>query len=231
MALECREIVDSLKETPKVDKCHECEDLQRQFAENPGRKSMNRTGLVIAAITGLTVSVPEKCNCYSIIFFSGGSALGLSAICLPFVTPALRRVCLPYVPATTTQIANIQTALKRHGHKNGSKRLVDIGSGDGRIVHTVAQNGYIAHGIELNPWLVLFSKVKSLQLGLRGKATFSRQDLWKANLGQYDNVVIFGVEQMVFILKANSYYYKHQRFFEFFFCFRWLNWKPSWERK
>lgn len=71
------------------------------------------------------------------------------------------------------------------------------GSGDGRIVHLAAQNGYSAHGIELNPWLVMYSKFKSLTMGLSSNATFSRQDLWKTNFGQYDNVVIFGVEQMV----------------------------------
>ena len=31
----------------------------------------------------------------------------------------------------------------------------------------------------------------------RGSATFARQDLWKSDLSKYDNVVIFGVEQMV----------------------------------
>ena len=55
--------------------------------------------------------------------------IALSAICLPFVTPALRRVCLPYVPATTTQLENIQSALKYHGSKPGTKsKLVDIGN-------------------------------------------------------------------------------------------------------
>ena len=88
--------------------------------------------------------------------------------------------------------------MKYHGIPKS--KLVDIGSGDGRIVHLAAQNGYKAHGIELNPWLVLYSKYKSLTMGLSRMATFSRQDLWKTNFEQYDNVVIFGVEQMVCIL-------------------------------
>ena len=104
-----------------------------------------------------------------------------------------------YIPATTTQLNNIQSALKYHGIPKS--KLVDIGSGDGRIVHLAAQNGYKAHGIELNPWLVLYSKYKSLTMGLSRMATFSRQDLWKTNFEQYDNVVIFGVEQMVCILE------------------------------
>ena len=128
--------------------------------------------------------------------FLGGSAIAISAICLPFVTPALRRYCLPYVPATTKQLQNVQTALILYGHQRGS-RLVDIGSGDGRIVHLAAQQGYLSHGIELNPWLVLYSKYRSIRLGLRRYATFSKQDLWKSHFGGYPNVVIFGVEQMV----------------------------------
>ena len=136
--------------------------------------------------------------CYDVWLFSflGGSGIALSTICIPFVTPALRRICLPFVPATPIQLKNVQNALKQFGHKSGSK-LVDIGSGDGRIVHLAAREGYKSHGIELNPWLILYSKYKSIRLGLRSSATFSRQDLWKSNLGCYDNIVIFGVEQMV----------------------------------
>ena len=36
-----------------------------------------------------------------------------------------------------------------------------------------------------------------MRAGLRGQATFARQDLWKSNMSKYDNVVIFGVEQMM----------------------------------
>ena len=71
------------------------------------------------------------------------------------------------------------------------------GSGDGRIVHFAAQNGFQSHGIELNPWLVIYSKIKSWRLGLKSSATFARADLWKHDFAQYDQVVIFGVEQMV----------------------------------
>lgn len=59
----------------------------------------------------------------------GGVALGLTVVCAPFISPALRKFCLPFIPATKTQIENILTALK--GCKG---RLLDIGSGDGRIV-------------------------------------------------------------------------------------------------
>lgn len=63
--------------------------------------------------------------------FIGGAAIGLSLICAPFVAPAFRKYCLPYVPATNNQINNILTLLRK---TKTSERLLDIGSGDGRIV-------------------------------------------------------------------------------------------------
>lgn len=59
----------------------------------------------------------------------GGSLVALYALAAPFVTPALRKVCLPFVPATPAQVDNVLRVLKAR-----SGTLVDIGSGDGRIV-------------------------------------------------------------------------------------------------
>ncbi|XP_066994258.1 ATP synthase subunit C lysine N-methyltransferase [Anabrus simplex] len=127
-----------------------------------------------------------------LVSLTGGAAVALSVVCLPFVSPALRRVCLPYVPATGTQVSNVLMALSgRQG------RLVDLGSGDGRIVLSAAQAGFSADGIELNPWLVGYSRLQAYRLGLRSKANFYRQDLWKTNLAPYHNVVIFGVQEMM----------------------------------
>ena len=60
---------------------------------------------------------------------TGTIVVGLFAGALPFLTPALRRICLPYVPATSIQIQNILQMCKGR-----SGRLVDLGSGDGRVV-------------------------------------------------------------------------------------------------
>ena len=60
---------------------------------------------------------------------SGAVVVGSVAALVPFVAPALRKTCLPYLPATPTQINNVMQALKG---KAGT--VLDIGSGDGRIV-------------------------------------------------------------------------------------------------
>lgn len=66
----------------------------------------------------------------------GGSLVALYAVAGPFVAPALRKVCLPFVPATSAQVDNVFRVLR--SRSGGS--LVDIGSGDGRIVSKVTES-------------------------------------------------------------------------------------------
>lgn len=129
-----------------------------------------------------------------LIGLTGGVAVAATIVCYPFVAPAFRQYCLPYVPATTTQVDNILTALRS---RTTAGRLLDIGSGDGRIVVAAARRGFRADGVELNPWLVQYSRVSALASGVSARTGFYRRDLWTYDLSQYRNIVVFGVEQMV----------------------------------
>ncbi|CAM5091689.1 ATP synthase subunit C lysine N-methyltransferase isoform X1 [Lepidochelys kempii] len=141
----------------------------------------------------------------------GGTLVVLYAVVTPFITPALRKICLPFVPATSTQIENV---LKMLQYRSGS--LVDIGSGDGRIVSyktlaplnsctsnsvikviAAAKEGFKAVGYELNPWLVWYSRYRAWREGMHHNAKFYISDLWKVSFSQYTNVVVFGVPQMM----------------------------------
>ncbi|CAH2093851.1 unnamed protein product [Euphydryas editha] len=127
-----------------------------------------------------------------LIYTTGGLALGVSVICIPFVSPAFRKICLPYVPATNNQLLGVTTALKGR-----TGRLLDVGSGDGRIVITAAKLGFKADGVELNPILVYYSRLSALFNNQYGRTRFYRRNLWKFDLLPYNNIVIFGVEQMM----------------------------------
>ncbi|NWY66424.1 F173B methyltransferase, partial [Erithacus rubecula] len=122
----------------------------------------------------------------------GGTLVALYAVATPFVTPALRKVCLPFVPATAAQIQNV---LKMLENRSGS--LVDIGSGDGRIVIAAAKKGFQAVGYELNPWLVWYSRYCAWRDGVHQNTKFYISDLWKVSFSHYRNVVVFGVPQMM----------------------------------
>jgi len=151
--------------------------LLASTSNNEKKNSFKTTGLVICGLIG-------------------GSGIALTIIAAPFVLPALRKVCLPYVPATTEQVSNVLQALK--GKKAAS--LIDLGSGDGRLVISsaiAAPNLTKCVGVELNPWLVLWSRYSAWRQGVRRRTQFYSQDLWKTNLKQHDVVLIFGVEEMM----------------------------------
>lgn len=150
----------------------ELEVLRESGTNNSGK--LSTTGKILACVTG-------------------GVAVGVSIICIPFtVLPALRKVCLPFVPATTEQLLAVSKALAGR-----SGKLLDVGSGDGRIVFTAAKLGFQADGVELNPWLVYYSRIVALLKPEYRGSKFFRSDLWKFDLKPYNNIVIFGVEQMM----------------------------------
>jgi len=95
-------------------------DLAAEFtASSVTRSKLTKTGKILLGIAGT-------------------SFIGMCAVTVPFILPAARRVCLPYVPATDTQVHNVMSLLK--ACKTG--RLVDLGSGDGRIVIEAAKRGF-----------------------------------------------------------------------------------------
>lgn len=51
--------------------------------------------------------------------------------------------------------------------------------------------------MELNYWLVLYSRLNSFRSGTFRNTQFFRKDLWKFPLTKYNYCVIFGVEEMM----------------------------------
>lgn len=64
-------------------------------------------------------------------------------------------------------------------------------------ITAAAKHGCIAHGVELNTWLVQYSRLSALCHGVSKRIRFHQRDLWKFNVSPYQYIVIFGVEQMV----------------------------------
>ncbi|KAH6938912.1 hypothetical protein HPB50_014837 [Hyalomma asiaticum] len=126
------------------------------------------------------------------IAVTGCSAVGILAVAVPFLSPALRKICLPYLPATDAQVRNVSSLLRR---RRRCSAVVDLGSGDGRIVLEASRLGFaVCVGVELNPWLVAYSRLRALGTT---SARFVRADLWDLTLTPFDVVVVFGVQQMM----------------------------------
>ena len=71
------------------------------------------------------------------------------------------------------------------GHK-----FADLGSGDGRVVIKFAQAGFESIGLEINPLLIWWSRIKIKTQGLKNTQII-QANFWKQNLNQYDVIYIF----------------------------------------
>jgi hypothetical protein len=69
--------------------------------------------------------------------------------------------------------------------------LIDLGSGDGRIVIAAAKRGVRAHGIEYNPDMVALSERYAAKEGVSDKATFEEADIFESDLSQATVITMF----------------------------------------
>lgn len=70
-------------------------------------------------------------------------------------------------------------------------RLVDLGSGDGRLVITAAKRGIPARGIEFNPDMVALSKRAAAAEGVGDRARFEQADIFKSDFSEATVVTLF----------------------------------------
>lgn len=90
----------------------------------------------------------------------------------------------PYVP---TKRHNLKKAFRELYPLSSDDLLVDIGSGDGIVLREAARCGARAIGYELNPILVLISRIVSRQL--RHLVTIRLADFWLTRLPDDTTIV------------------------------------------
>ena len=69
--------------------------------------------------------------------------------------------------------------------------VIDLGSGDGRMVIAAAKRGARAHGVEYNPDMVALSKKAAAEAGVSDRATFAEGDMFEADISQATVMALF----------------------------------------
>ena len=93
----------------------------------------------------------------------------------------------PYVP---TPPDVVERMLDMANLKPG-EFLIDLGSGDGRIVVTAAQRGARAYGVDLNPQRVKDGIANAAKAGVSDRATFEVKDLFDTDISKADVVTTY----------------------------------------
>ena len=73
------------------------------------------------------------------------------------------------------------------------ERVVDLGSGNGKVLIAMARKGAIAHGYEINPLLFIWSLFCIWKQGVWGKAHPHFGSFFHADLSSYAVITIFVV--------------------------------------
>lgn len=190
---------------------------------------MKKTIAVFGIAVGLIITMWEKYLNYlsldkSLMIFSL-FLFFLTFIFIKFNQHYFRKIAkgAPYVPTDDETIQNI-IALSEI--KTGEK-VVDLGSGDGKMIIQFAKKGAIATGYEISPVLVWITKYKIWKNKLRGKALVYKKDFWKEDLSQFDVVILFGIPYIMDELeqKLSNELSSHARIVSNKFEF------PSWKAK
>ena len=106
-------------------------------------------------------------------------------IVLLFLIPTIKGAI--YYPSSDQQIADMLTLAKL----TKQDKVVDIGSGDGRVVAALAAEAGQVDGIELNPLLVWYSRWKYART--YPNTQFMVKNLWLTNFSKYNVIVLFGM--------------------------------------
>jgi SAM-dependent methyltransferase len=72
-----------------------------------------------------------------------------------------------------------------------SDYVIDLGSGDGRLVITAAKRGATALGIEYNPDLVEFARRAAAKEGVRARALFEKADIFESDFSKATVITLF----------------------------------------
>lgn len=89
-----------------------------------------------------------------------------------------RKYSLPYVPTSRKRLKAIMNLAEI---KPGDK-VIDLGSGDGRLVIAAAKQGAEAEGFELNLSLVWFSQIKIFLFSFKDKTLKTQVKIFHKNL-------------------------------------------------
>ncbi|MCL5970302.1 MAG: hypothetical protein M1450_02280 [Patescibacteria group bacterium] len=99
----------------------------------------------------------------------------------------------PYVPTPMNKV----NAMIKLADIKAKDRIVDLGSGDGRLLIETAKKGAKAYGVEINPGLWVLSLIKIRQNRMADKVRVSWGSLFNVDYSKYNVIFVAGFIDMM----------------------------------
>jgi cyclopropane fatty-acyl-phospholipid synthase-like methyltransferase len=96
---------------------------------------------------------------------------------------------VPYV----TTAADSMKAILELASPTESDRIVDLGSGNGRVLLEFAKYGLRVSGYEIRPELVDLARQKVKELGFEGKVQVFHESFWDIDLSPFSIIYVYGM--------------------------------------
>lgn len=93
----------------------------------------------------------------------------------------------PYVPSKTLAAKQMM----KFAHLSKGTRVIDLGSGDGKLLFEAASLGATAVGYEINPFLVAFTNTKSFFSPYRTRVHAVWKNFWHADISSADVILLY----------------------------------------
>ena len=149
------------------------EDGLARMAEMPSHDRMAHTAVIILTVLQGLLLVAAVLMVAWLTYLIGVPGLGGG----------------PPVVATKEAQAGTMAALAA---LRPGETLVDLGSGDGRLLIAAARAGCEAVGYEINPFLVMWSRFSAWRSGVSRLVRVRWGNFWNADLSRADVVMVFG---------------------------------------
>ncbi len=100
------------------------------------------------------------------------------------------------IPFVTTSSEHVKTIIELANITQGQK-IIDLGSGDGRMVIAFAKAGGNVDGFEFKPHLAEKSRRRITDAKLQETATIYEKSFWDVDLSSYDIIYIYGMQSIM----------------------------------
>src|SRR5690554_1052634 len=123
-----------------------------------------------------------------LLSFHGVSLLALMAflVVLPDISEAQQRD-VPYVPTPNEVVEKMLDVAK----VGPGDYVIDLGSGDGRIVVAAAKRGAFGHGIDIDPQRIREAKANARQAGVEDRVVFVQDNIFETDFSQASVITMY----------------------------------------